>query len=320
MSAPEPRDDEPRIHPTAELKGCRLGRHVAIGERVILREVVVGDYSYFERHGEAIYAVIGKFCSIAANCRINALEHPVERITTHKISYRPNEFFVHAGLDRTFHDRRKTKKVGIGHDVWIGHGAVVMPGVSIGNGAVIGANAVVTHDVGAYEVVAGVPARRLRLRFLARCGGRNRTPGLVGLAGRSACRRDRRYAGSIGRGIRGQMEWGGQTMCMMCGSPGAHGIMLSQRPAHRLFGKLWEGHHEAAAAYANHELIERVRVIARRNQGMWRSPIVSLGWNDRPETWRQFVGFAAEPGQSLPPECSEIELPEMEVRRCMARA
>ncbi len=53
----------------------------------------------------------------------------------------------------------------IGHDVWIGHGAVVMPGVSIGNGAVIGANAVVTKDVGAYEIVAGAPAKRLRLRF-----------------------------------------------------------------------------------------------------------------------------------------------------------
>ena len=55
----------------------------------------------------------------------------------------------------------------IGHDVWIGHGAVVMPGVTIANGAVIGANAVVTRDVDAFEIVAGVPARRLKLRFPA---------------------------------------------------------------------------------------------------------------------------------------------------------
>ena len=34
-----------------------------------------------------------------------------------------------------------------------------MPGVSIGNGAVIGSGAVVTKDVGAYEIVAGVPAK-----------------------------------------------------------------------------------------------------------------------------------------------------------------
>jgi phosphonate metabolism protein (transferase hexapeptide repeat family) len=156
---------EPRIHPTAELKSCRLGRYSIVGERVILREVTLGDFSYFERHAESIYTTIGKFCSIAANTRINALEHPLERLTTHKVSYRPNEYFRYLGVDAAFKERRQAKAVTIGHDVWIGHGAVVMPGVTIGNGAAVGANAVVTRDVGAYEIVAGVPARRLRLRF-----------------------------------------------------------------------------------------------------------------------------------------------------------
>ncbi|KAB2868175.1 MAG: antibiotic acetyltransferase [Bauldia sp.] len=160
-----PADSEPRVHTTAELKACRLGRHVAIGERVVLREVTVGDYSYFERHGEAIYTRIGKFCSIAANVRINALEHPMERVTTHKITYRPNEYFKFLGVDQDFRERRRAKPVTVGNDVWIGHGAVVMPGVAIGDGAVVGANAVVTHDVAPYEVVAGVPARPLRMRF-----------------------------------------------------------------------------------------------------------------------------------------------------------
>jgi phosphonate metabolism protein (transferase hexapeptide repeat family) len=163
---------EPRIHPTAELKSCRLGRYSIVGERVILREVTLGDFSYFERHAEAIYTTIGKFCSIAANSRINALEHPLERLTTHKVSYRPNEYFRYLGVDAAFRQRRQTKAVTIGNDVWIGHGAVVMPGVSIGNGAVIGANAVVTRDVGPYEIVAGVPARTLRLRFPAEISAR----------------------------------------------------------------------------------------------------------------------------------------------------
>ncbi|RWA65773.1 DapH/DapD/GlmU-related protein [Mesorhizobium sp.] len=161
------KDPEPRIHPTAELKACKLGRYASIGERVVLREVTVGDFSYFERHAEAIYTTIGKFCSIAANSRINALEHPIERLTQHKVSYRPNEYFRWLGVDAAFRERRQARSVSIGHDVWIGHGAVIMPGIAIGNGAIVGANAVVTHDVPAYTIVAGVPARSLRQRFNA---------------------------------------------------------------------------------------------------------------------------------------------------------
>jgi hypothetical protein len=55
--------------------------------------------------------------------------------------------------------------VQIGHDVWIGHGAIVLPGRSIGTGAVVAAGAVVTKDVPAYTIVAGNPARPIRRRF-----------------------------------------------------------------------------------------------------------------------------------------------------------
>ena len=106
-------DPAPRIHGTAELKTCKLGRYAAVGERVVLREVVVGEFSYFERHAEAIYATIGKFCSIAANARINALEHPLERATTHKVSYRPNEYFRYLGVDQGFRERRRGRAVTI---------------------------------------------------------------------------------------------------------------------------------------------------------------------------------------------------------------
>lgn len=159
------KDPEPRIHPTAELKQCRLGRYASIGERVVLRDVTVGDFSYFERHSEAIYTTMGKFCAIAANARINALEHPIERVSQHKITYRPNEYFRYLGVDERFRLRRQSKRVTIGNDVWIGHGAVVTPGLTIGDGAVIGANSVVTRDVAPYQIVAGVPAKGLRDRF-----------------------------------------------------------------------------------------------------------------------------------------------------------
>jgi hypothetical protein len=53
----------------------------------------------------------------------------------------------------------------IGDDVWIGYRAVIMAGVSIGRGAIVAAQAVVTHDVPPYAIVAGVPARVIAHRF-----------------------------------------------------------------------------------------------------------------------------------------------------------
>jgi len=52
-------------------------------------------------------------------------------------------------------------KVTIGDDAWIGAGVIIMPDVYIGAGAVVGAGSVVTKDVGAYTIVAGVPARKI---------------------------------------------------------------------------------------------------------------------------------------------------------------
>jgi acetyltransferase-like isoleucine patch superfamily enzyme len=53
----------------------------------------------------------------------------------------------------------------IGNDVWIGNSVVIKGGVMIGDGAVVGAVAVVTHDVPAYAIVAGVPATIIKYRF-----------------------------------------------------------------------------------------------------------------------------------------------------------
>ncbi len=65
-------------------------------------------------------------------------------------------------------DRPLTTKgpVRIGNYVWIGTGAVILPGVTIGDHAVIGANAVVTKDVASYSVVGGNPAKEIKT---ARC-------------------------------------------------------------------------------------------------------------------------------------------------------
>lgn len=56
----------------------------------------------------------------------------------------------------------------IGHDVWIGTRATILPGARIGSGTIIGAGAVVAGDIPAYSLVAGNPARVIRPRFEAR--------------------------------------------------------------------------------------------------------------------------------------------------------
>lgn len=50
-------------------------------------------------------------------------------------------------------------------DVWVGHGAIIRSGINIGRGAVIGAGSVVMRDVPPYSVVAGNPARLIKMRF-----------------------------------------------------------------------------------------------------------------------------------------------------------
>jgi phosphonate metabolism protein (transferase hexapeptide repeat family) len=159
------RDGTPRVHSSALLRDTAMGQFVDVAERVALSECDIGDYSHIERHVEAIYTSIGKFCAIAADVRLNALNHPMDRISQHKITYRPNEYFVFAKIDKAFREKRQQARVTIGNDVWIGHGAIILPGLTIGHGAVVAAGAVVTKNVEPYAIVAGVPAKRIKWRF-----------------------------------------------------------------------------------------------------------------------------------------------------------
>lgn len=63
------------------------------------------------------------------------------------------------------HENGRSRKVIVGDDCWIGINVVIAPGVHIGRGCVVGANTVVTKDVLPYSVVAGAPARVLRVRM-----------------------------------------------------------------------------------------------------------------------------------------------------------
>ncbi|SJZ82522.1 hypothetical protein SAMN02745126_02444 [Enhydrobacter aerosaccus] len=155
------------IHPTAVVRDSRLGSYVDIGERVTLDEVIMGDFSYIARDAMAIYTTIGKFCSIAAATRINPGNHPMWRATQHHFTYRSKRYGMADADDDAFFQWRRDAHVSIGHDVWIGHGAVLLAGVSVGTGAVIAAGAVVSKPVDPYTIVGGIPAKVIKRRHPA---------------------------------------------------------------------------------------------------------------------------------------------------------
>jgi predicted transcriptional regulator YdeE len=104
-------------------------------------------------------------------------------------------------------------------------------------------------------------------------------------------------------------------MCLACGDAtafaGQHGISLTERPAHRLCGVTWDGTHAEAEAGAIRDLIAQVKEWSDRRTALWKSPIVGISWNDRPDGFRTFVGIAPDPGETVPDGFSVLEFPEM---------
>jgi phosphonate metabolism protein (transferase hexapeptide repeat family) len=164
--------EAPLIDPTAHIENSHFGRYTEVAERCVLQETHLDDYSYLMQDCITWSARIGKFANIAAQVRINATNHPIERATLHHFTYRSNDYWPDERRDESFFDWRREHSVTVGHDVWIGHGATILPGVQIGNGSVIGSGAVVTRDVEAYTIVGGVPARLIRRRFSQEIGER----------------------------------------------------------------------------------------------------------------------------------------------------
>ena len=125
-------------------------------------------HSTMEKHSfvgydcDVLCADIGSFTSIANGVVIGGGRHPMEWGGMSPVFYKGRDS-VKAKFSE--YEREPGKRVKIGHDVWIGRSAIVLPGVEIGNGAVVGAGAVVTRPVPPYAIVAGNPARILRHRF-----------------------------------------------------------------------------------------------------------------------------------------------------------
>jgi len=114
---------------------CDYGSHIAIGAGTFVNfDCVMLDVALIQ---------IGAACQIATGVHIVTATHPVDP-EPRRLGWESAE------------------PITIGGNVWLGSGVVVCPGVTIGDDTVVGAGAVVTGDLPARVVAAGVPARVLR--------------------------------------------------------------------------------------------------------------------------------------------------------------
>ena len=149
------------LNPPA-LNSCEVDKTAKVCSRSELTNCTIGRYSYVGYQNFMVNVSIGSFCSIADRCSIGGAIHPMEYVSTSPIFHEGENI-----LKKNFssHPIIKTPRTIIEHDVWIGQGAFIKAGVTICTGAVVGMGAVVTHDIGPYEIWAGNPAILIRKRF-----------------------------------------------------------------------------------------------------------------------------------------------------------
>lgn len=173
MTGPDP----DILHPVPAHPRIAFLRPLAAGRQ----NVEVGRYTYyddpegaerfFERNVLHHYdfvgdrLVIGSFCALATGATffMNGANHAMGGFSTF-----PFNIFGHgweAGFDPAAWEAENRGDTEVGHDVWIGAEALVLPGTRIGSGAIIGARSVVGGHVPPYAIAVGNPARVLRLRF-----------------------------------------------------------------------------------------------------------------------------------------------------------
>lgn len=125
---------------------CECGKHIFIGDKVVINM----NCTFLDDH----IIRIGNNVLIAPNVQLYTATHPIAF----------NERFVE-DWDESSGDlffRTKALPITIGDNVWIGGGAIILPGVTIGRNSVIGAGSVVTKSIPAYRVAVGNPCKVIR--------------------------------------------------------------------------------------------------------------------------------------------------------------
>jgi acetyltransferase-like isoleucine patch superfamily enzyme len=157
--------EDTEFEPPCSVKWMQLENHVKLGA---FSYAVSGYYSE---------VTIGRYTSIGEEVQIGRSNHALTWATTSPFLYLREKIFnlgndfleadeYHKYLPPVRHGAKSTEfhHTVIGNDVYIGHGAFIKPGITVGDGAIVGAMSVVTKNVPPYAVVAGNPARLVRMR------------------------------------------------------------------------------------------------------------------------------------------------------------
>ena len=150
--------------PGAAIRDSKLEKPVKIGTHSTVIQAEIGHYSYCGYDCTLINCRIGRYCSLANHVSIGLAGHPMGWASTSPAFYLGGGGAAPGALGSLQHNP-SPQVTTIGNDVWVGQDVLIKPGVVIGNGAVIGMGSVVTKDVPPYAVVAGNPARLIKMRF-----------------------------------------------------------------------------------------------------------------------------------------------------------
>ncbi len=140
------------------LKKC--GKNVTIGQNFSInsKNVTIGNNSSIGANGTIMctraQVSIGNNVMIAQNLLIVTGNHRINIVGRYMNSIKDNEKEAIDDMPVTIED-----------DVWIASNVTILKGVTIGRGSIVGAGSVVTKNVGAYEIVGGVPAKKISMRF-----------------------------------------------------------------------------------------------------------------------------------------------------------
>ena len=185
------------LHPTKRLWDIFARHKISFGNRSwtdvktieMPKTTAIEEYACFVNGGSLLTSMgagsyqmtaapvgsVGRYCSIADHVSVMGERHPVEHVTTSGFPYdlgpaRPTfgwmrRDFLDGREDAIYPSIASGPLPTIGHDVWIGEGALLKRGITLGHGCIVGARSIVTKDVPPYAIVGGSPARLIRMRF-----------------------------------------------------------------------------------------------------------------------------------------------------------